>query len=84
MFIHNHPVSPGDYIGVVNELLQFNVGDVRVRHNITINQDAVCENDPNEFFFSNLALVSGAQPINLIRPRAEVIINDDLEPECRK
>ena len=67
---------------MVNELLQFNVGDVRVRHIININQDDECENDPNESFFSNLALVSGDQPINLID--AQIIIDDNLEPECSK
>ena len=79
-----YPVSPDDYIAVVNEMLQFNVGDVRVTHTITINQDAECENTPNEFFFSNLFLVSGVQPINLIRRRAQIIIDDNLEPECSK
>ena len=79
-----YPVSPGDYTAVVNQMLQFNVGDVRVTHTITINQDDECENPPNESFFSDLALVSGVQPINLIRPRAEVIIDDNLEPECSK
>ena len=77
-------MSPGDYNAVVNQLLQFNAGDERVTHTITINPDEECENDPYEDFFSNLALVSGVQPINLIRPRAQVIINDDLEPECSK
>ena len=78
------PVSPGDYEAVVNQMLQFNVGDVRVTHTITINQDIECENTPNEFFFSDLALVSGVEPINLIRPRAQIIIDDNLEPECSK
>ena len=79
-----YPVSSDDYIAVVNQMHQFNVGDVRVTHTITINLDAECENAPNEYFFSNLALVSGIQPMNLIRPRAQIIINDSLEPECSK
>ena len=77
-------MSPGDYNAVSNQLLQFNVGDVRVTHTITINQDADCETDSNESFFSNLTLVSDVQPIIVIQPRAEVIVNDDLEPECSK
>ena len=79
-----YPVSPDDHTAVVNQMLQFNVGDVRVTHTITINQDNECENAPNEFFFSNLTFVSGVQPINLIRPRAQIIIDDNLEPECSK
>ena len=77
-----YPESYQDYIAVIEELLQFDVGEQRVEHSITIIQDAFCE--PNEGFFSNLALVSGVQPINLIRSRAEVIIDDDVEPECSK
>ena len=77
-------MSPGDYGAVVNEPLVFNMGDVRVTHTIVINQDDECEDDPYEDFFSNLALVSGVQPITVIRPRAQVIINDSLEPECSK
>ena len=75
---------PGDYTAMVNQLVQFSMGDERVTQTITINQDNDCENDPNEFFSTSLALVSGVQPINVIRPRAQVIINDDLEAECSK
>jgi len=39
-------------------------------------------NFPNENFYSDLAFVSGIRPI-IIDPRsAEVIIDDDAEPEC--
>ena len=79
-----HPVSPADYDGVANGILTFNLGDERVTHTIIINQDDICENDPYEDFFSNLALNSGIQPITVIRPRAQIIINDTLEPECSK
>ena len=79
-----HPVSPDDYGGVANGILTFNQGDERVTHTIIINQDDICENDPYEDFFSNLTLNSGIQPITVIRPRAKVIINDTLEPECSK
>ena len=78
------PVAPGDYGAVINGMLTFNMGDVRVTHTIAINQDDDCEDDPYEDFFSSLALVSGVQPITVIRPRAQVIINDSLEPECSK
>ena len=57
---------------------------MRVCHTITINQDENCENNPNEDFFSNLALASGMQPIMVIRERARVIIDDNMEPECSK
>ena len=80
----SYPESSSDYIAVIDELLVFTMGAERVTHTITILQDDDCENNPNEFFFTNLAFVSGVQPINVIRPRAQVIINDDLEPECSK
>ena len=64
--------------------LQFNQGDQRVCNAITINQDEICENNPNEDFFSNLALASGMQPITVIRERARVIIDDNMESECSK
>ena len=88
MVIHTllipRPVSPGDYTAVVNQLLVFNLGDERVTHTITINQDNECEDDSSEDFFSNLAHVSGVQPITVIRPHSQVIIDDTLEPECSK
>ena len=64
--------------------LQFNQGDTRICHTITINQDEICENNPREDFFSNIALASGIQPITAIRERAQIIIDDDMEPECSK
>ena len=79
-----YPVAPGDYITVINQSLVFNMGDERVTHNIIINQDDDCEDDPNEFFFTNLVFVSGDQRITVIQPRAQVIIYDDFEPECGK
>ena len=45
--------------------------------------DNNCEIDPIEDFFSDLAYVSGEQPINIDPTRARhVIINDNAEPEC--
>ena len=79
-----HPVSPADYNGVANGILTFNLGDERVTHTIIINPDDICENDTYEDFFSNLTLNSGFQSITVIRPRAQIIINDTLEPECSK
>ena len=79
-----HPGSPGDYDAVVNGLLTFNVGEVSKTHRIFINQDFLCENDPNEDFFSIIELESGIQPI-IVRPsRAQVIIDDSMEPDCGK
>ena len=77
-------VSPGDYGGVISQLIQFNTGDTNQTHTIIIRQDDLCENDPNEFFFSNITLVNGVQPIDVIRPLATVFIDDSLEPECGK
>ena len=77
-------MSPADYNAVFNQLLQFNVGDERVTHTITINQDDECEDDPNEDFFASLTLQSGLQPITVIQPQAQIIISDDMESECSK
>ena len=77
-------VTPGDYGGVIGQLIQFNTGDTNQTHTITIAQDLICEDDPNEFFFSNITLVSGVQPIDVIQPLATVFIDDSLEPECSK
>ena len=85
--IHNFftcTVAPGDYGAVTNEIITFTEGQMRATHTIIINQDDDCENDPNENFFSNISLNSGQQPISVIQPRAEVIIDDTNEPECRK
>ena len=76
-------MSPGDYGGVIGQLIQFNTGDTNHTHTI-IRQDDICETDPDEFFFSNIILVSGTQPIDVIHPQATVIIDDSLEPECGK
>ena len=48
-------------------------------HTITINQDDICENSPNENFF--VAINSDLPIINVIRQRTEVIIDDS---ECSK
>ena len=84
--MHNfyHTVSPDDYEPMVNELIQFNMGDVRVNHIIRINQDEICENDPSEFFFSDISFNSGMQPINVIRETATITIDDSNEPEQSK
>ena len=79
-----YPVSPDDYVGLMGEPLQFSLGDESVTHTITIIDDDECEDDPNEDFFSNLALDSGIQPITVIQPRAHIFIIDDMEPECSK
>ena len=71
-------------MAVSNQLIQFNIGDTMQIHTIIINDDMMCENSPNEFFFSNIVLDSGVQPIFVIRPQATVTINDEAEPECRK
>ena len=76
-------VAGADYVAVAGEQLVFNVGDTRVCHTIDILQDNICENDPNEFFLSDLAYVSGVQPITIYPPTAQVIIDDSAEPECK-
>ena len=75
-------VSPDDYGGVIGQLIQFNTGDTNQIHTILIEQDNFCEINPNELFFSNITLVSGVQPIDVIRSLATVFIDDTMEPEC--
>ena len=74
--------SPVDYVGGSGQIIQFNTGDINHTHTITITQDQFCEDDPNEYFFSNIVLVSGVQPIQVIQPQTNVTIDDSLEPEC--
>ena len=73
-----------DYEAVNGDIVQFAMGDTFQTHTIIINDDNVCENEPNEFFFSNISLGTGVQPIFVIQPQATVIIDDAAEPECRK
>ena len=61
----------------------FSRGDTRVCHTIDILQDNICESSPNEFFFSDLAYVSGVQPITISPSTARVVIDDSMEEECR-
>ena len=77
-------VAPGDYGSLNGQVLQFNKNDERICYTIDVNDDDICENMPNENFFSNLAYDTGVQPITVVRDRAEVIIDDSLQPECRK
>ena len=73
-----------DYVPVSVQIIQFNRGDVTQTHTVTINDDDLCENNPNENFFSNIVLASGIPDIDVTVPRATVTINDDNEIECSK
>ena len=74
--------SSDDYEALNSEIIQFNTGDISHTHTIIITQDRCCEIDPNEYFFSNIILVSGIQPIQVTQPQAIVTIDDTLEQEC--
>ena len=78
---HSHTVSPDDYDEVVGFQLSFAVGDRRVCHNVTINDDDLCE-QPAESFLSRLSYVSGELPIFITPVEARVFIDDNNEPEC--
>ena len=80
-YIPFNTVSGADY-GAQSAVLVFNRDDTRSCHIITIVDDNVCEYPPNENFFSDLAYVSGMQPITISPPTAEVIIDDSDQPEC--
>ena len=62
----------------------FEAGDVTKTHRIIINNDYDCEKEPNENFFSNIALNSGIPDIFVTEPQATVTIDDTAEPECGK
>ena len=78
----HHAVAPGDYDAISNLQLAFNTGDTEQCYNVTINQDNICENNPNEDFTVTLQYESGIQPISVAPDVADVIIDDDNEPEC--
>ena len=59
----------------------FNAGDDRQCHTINIIDDNDCE-QPAEHFFSNLMFVSGQQVVTINPAQAQVIIDDNNEPEC--
>ena len=74
-------VSPGDYVGVSGEIIQFNTGDTNKILIIAINDDQLCESV--EYFFFNTTLVSGVPPIEVFG-YGRVGIYDSREPECGK
>ena len=69
---------------MTDEIIMFEAGDVTQTHRIQINDDSICEDQPNEDFFSNIALESGIPDISVTEPRATVIIDDTGEEECSK
>ena len=76
-------MAPGDYISD-SGLLMFETGDDRQCHTVQIVDDNVCEDIQMiiEYFFSNLALVSGIPPITVDPDRAQVNITDSAD--CSK
>ena len=85
-YYHSLPSSTvvdGDYVPVNGQIVTFDTGDITQTHTITINQDDICENMPNENFFSNVALASGIPDITVTVPRATITIDDTNEIECR-
>ena len=75
-------VFPDDYESVINEVLDFVVGQDRVCHIIGITDNDICEINPNEIFFSNLELDSRGRRIDVHPEQAQVIIDDTNELEC--
>ena len=73
-----------DYIAVNGDTVLFNMGDTVQMHTIIISDDLLCENMPDEFFFSNISLTDANLPVTVVEPRATVFINDSGEAECGK
>ena len=65
---------------MVGEQLVFNTDDTRQYHTVNIVDDDDCE-QPAEYFYSDLSFGSGQQLITIDHPQAQVIIDDDNEPE---
>ena len=74
-------VADNDYVPVSGQIIQFNRGDVFQNHNITINDDEKCEDEPNENFLSNISLEDGIR-IDVAVTQANITINDSSESEC--
>ena len=72
-------MSPSDYASVRNQFVHFNTGDSIIFHTLHLNQDKICEDEPNEYFLSTLSLASGVHPIIISRPNAQVVIDDSTE-----
>ena len=62
--------------------LDFASGDERACHNVSIIDNDICEDNPNENFFSSLEFGGGEQPITIDPAQTEVIIDDTNQPEC--
>ena len=67
---------------MTDQIITFEAGDITRTHRIIINNDTECEKEPNDNFFSNIALNSGIPDIFVTEPRATVTIDDTAEPEC--
>ena len=84
-FFHNTSttctVAGSDYVAFAEELA-FSHGDTRVCYIMDIIQDDICESDPNESIFFDLAYVRGVQPIVISPATAQVIFDDRRELEC--
>ena len=66
---------------MTDQIITFEAGDATQTHRIQINDDNICEDQPNK---SNLALNSETPDIFVTEPRATVIIDDTGEDECSK
>ena len=73
-----------DFNAIENDLLVFSVDYKHVCRKITIDDDNVCEDDPNEIIVLHLE-VSGSTPNITVHPATtKVIIDDTNEPDCSK
>ena len=76
-------MSSNDYVSLSSRRVSFNAGDTNHILTLSITNDELCENS-NDNFSVNIAVVSGVQPITISPSRAQVVINDEDEPECSK
>ena len=58
----------------------FNVGDSQVCYTLTVVDDNICE-EPSENLFARLQARS-ENPVQFELQFTEVVIGDDIEPEC--
>ena len=67
---------------ITSEVLDFTIGQTEACHDVNITDDDICEKDSNDFFFYDLILGRGEQPINVDPEQIHVFIDDSNEPEC--
>ena len=88
MHTHTHTitaVADGDYVPVIDQIIQFNRGDIELTHSITTSSIQNCEYNPNVSFSSVISQERDSLGINVVVPQTQISIIDDSGQEvCGK